>query len=233
VVLLTREGKERALMREILGERRTNGTGDRRPALREAALDCAQRWRWPVVPGVEALPDGTCGCPRPDCVVPGGHPAGHGLLAATHDPRMIRWWWTARPAAPVLLATGGRAPCALSLPAVAGARALAELDRRRLPAGGVIAAPTRWLLLVRPYEYPELGELLADRDRVPSSLRFHGPGGYVPLPPTVTGSGPVCWARRPRTGRDGTPDLPATADVLDVMVEAGLSAPDPGSRLAY
>ncbi len=57
-----------------------------------------------------------CSCPDPDCVVPGAHPYDPGLLAATTDERMVRWWWTARPDAPVVLATGGGAPCAVSLP---------------------------------------------------------------------------------------------------------------------
>ncbi len=45
-----------------------------------------------------------CACPDPECVVPGAHPFDR-ALAATTDPRMVRWWWTQRPDAPVLLAT--------------------------------------------------------------------------------------------------------------------------------
>ncbi|RKN38000.1 bifunctional DNA primase/polymerase [Streptomyces hoynatensis] len=230
-------------MREILGERRTNGTNGgngtrgedergRSGALRRAALRYAWRLRWPVVPGVEAGPEGECGCPRADCVTPGAHPADPELLAATWDPRMVSWWWTMRPRAPIILATGGRAPCALSLPALAGARALAWLDRQGLPTGPVVAAPTRWLLLVEPYELPELGELLAARDLVPSSLRFHGLGGYIPLPPSRTGAGEVGWVREPEPRGEGVA-LPRTELLLDALIEAGRSVPDPGSRLAY
>ncbi|MDT0318099.1 bifunctional DNA primase/polymerase [Streptomyces millisiae] len=234
-------------MREILGERRTNGNGNgggsgdgvqrRSLPLRGAALAFARRWGWPVVPGAEALDDGRCACGRADCPVPGAHPADPDLLAATTDARMVGWWWETRPQAPILLATGGRAPCAVSLPAVAGARADLELRRRGVAgAGPVIAAPTRWLLLVEPYELPELGELLAARELVPSSLRFHGPGGYVPLPPSATGAGEVGWVREPERARDrgrGAVALPSIGEMLDVLVEAGLSAPDREGRLSY
>ncbi|MDT0445882.1 bifunctional DNA primase/polymerase [Streptomyces johnsoniae] len=224
-------------MREILGERRKNGNGKSNGkahglALRGAALVYARQWQWPVLPGAEAGADGGCCCPRAGCVVPGAHPLDPELLAATTDARMVQWWWTVRPRAPIVLATGGRAPCALSLPAVAGARALAELVRRGVPTGPVVAAPTRWMLLVEPYGLPELGELLSGLERVPSSLRFHGAGGYVPLPPSRTGAGSVGWARQPEP-REGRVPLPRAADLLDVLVEAGLSAPDPGGWLAH
>ncbi|HZG04647.1 MAG TPA: bifunctional DNA primase/polymerase [Streptomyces sp.] len=230
-------------MREILGRRRMT-----RWALRNAALVCATRWGWPVLPGVapreskrltarltarqSGQPRGRCSCPRPDCAVPGAHPFDPGLLAATTDARMVRWWWTNRPHAPVLLATGGRAPCALSLPAAAGARALEEFDRLGLRTGPVIATPTRFALLVAPYDLEELGELLYAQDWVPSSLRFHGEGGYVPLPPSRTGAGQVRWEREPAE-LGGTPWLPRMEPLVDVLVRASAEVPDTGSRLAY
>ncbi|UED85224.1 bifunctional DNA primase/polymerase [Streptomyces profundus] len=229
-------------MREILGERRSNdnnnGLGDERAAadlgraLRRAALDCAERG-WPVLPGVGAAPDGSCRCPRPECPVPGAHPDDPQLLTATTDRRMVRWWWQRRPSAPILLATGGRAPCAVSVPAVAGPGALAALAAHGLATGPVVAGPTRWSLLVRPYGLPELGELLSVQDRVPSSLRFHGEGGYVPLPPSPTGRGLVAWARKPAEPAAGQGGLPDVSGLLAALIEAGLSAPDQGSRLAY
>ncbi|MCZ7417585.1 MULTISPECIES: bifunctional DNA primase/polymerase [unclassified Streptomyces] len=233
-------------MREILGRRRVTRRGRR-----SAALTCATRWRWPVVPGAEPrerparaarrlLPtSGTgrtddaemaCSCGLPDCAVPGAHPFDPDLLAATTDARMVRWWWTRRPDAPVLLATGGRAPCALSLPLDAGLRALDAFEDLRVRTGPVLATPSRLVLLVRPYDLPELGELLHARDRVPSSLRFHGDGGYVPLPPTRLPAGPVRWLRAPE--RD-EPWLPGVEGLLDVLVEASISAPDSGDRLAH
>ncbi|MFK4184697.1 bifunctional DNA primase/polymerase [Streptomyces sparsogenes] len=224
-------------MREILGRRRKFSLrrGARSPLLR-AALTCATEWQWPVLPGVGLAPGGgrprACGCPDPDCAVPGGHPFDPVLLAATTDPRMVRWWWTNRPTAPVLLATGGRGPCAVSLSAVAGMRALDAIERSGVRLGPVIATPTRWSLLVAPYSLEELGDLLYRQDWVPSSLRFHGEGGYLVLPPSQLGGGGVRWERAPLR-RGGRPWLPQIATVLEALVEASTSAPDGGSRLAY
>ncbi|MEU1122970.1 bifunctional DNA primase/polymerase [Streptomyces sp. NPDC005899] len=227
-------------MREILGRRRRHRPrGRKRSAQLDAALTCATAWKWPVVPGVGLAVSGArgergrgCACPDPECAVPGAHPFDPGLLAATTDTRMVRWWWTGRPTAPVVLATGGRAPCALSLPAVAGARALAALDAMGLRLGPVVATPTRWSVFVAPYTLERLGELLHAKDRVPSSLRFHGEGGYLLLPPSEIGAGQVRWVRPPSSGSDA-PWLPDVELVLDALVEASDSAPDGGSRLAY
>ncbi|MBA0052719.1 bifunctional DNA primase/polymerase [Streptomyces sp. AJS327] len=224
-------------MREILGRRRMP-----RSSLRNAALDCATRWRWPVVPGVGTASSSSrapgrseaCQCPDADCAVPGAHPLDPVLLAATTDPRMVSWWWTERPGASLILATGGDAPCALSLPAIAGERALAALDGAGVRLGPVLATPTRYSVLVAPYLLEELGELLYSYDRVPSSLRFHSAGGYVALPPSRTGGGMVRWDRRPvAEGPGETPWLPRVVDVLDVLVEESGSVPDTGSTLRY
>ncbi|MEE1812280.1 bifunctional DNA primase/polymerase [Streptomyces sp. BE133] len=238
-------------MREILGRRRRLRLRRRvRPAQLDAVLTCATAWQWPVLPGVGLEAAGGrggrgCACPDPECAVPGAHPFDPGLLAATTDERMVRWWWANRPTAPIVLATGGRAPCALSLPAVAAARALAELDRMGARLGPVVATPTRWSLLVAPYTLERLGELLHAKDRVPSSLRFHGEGGYLVLPPSEVGAGQVRWERapsaisRPRPDKgepvpgSAAPWLPDVEAVLDALVEASNSAPDGGSRLAY
>ncbi|MFJ5547037.1 bifunctional DNA primase/polymerase [Streptomyces sp. NPDC093225] len=228
-------------MREILGRRLQRLRLVRRggpSVLLDAALTCATAWQWPVLPGVGLAPGGPaargvrCACPDPDCVVPGAHPLDPGLLAATTDARMVRWWWTNRPAAPLLLATGGRAPCAVSLPLGAGAGALTRLDRMGMRLGPVVATPTRMALLVAPYSMERLGELLYVKDRVPSSLRFHGEGGYLPLPPTTAGNGPVRWERAPLAG-SARPWLPDVEAVVDALVEASTSAPGGGSRLAY
>ncbi|MFD3720979.1 bifunctional DNA primase/polymerase [Streptomyces sp. NPDC058674] len=253
-------------MREILGRRlqrlrdrfpslRPAPRAGRSPALLDAALTCAATWQWPVLPGVgRSGTDGArCACPDPDCVVPGAHPFDPGLLAATTDPRMVTWWWTNRPAAPVLMATGGAAPCAVSLPAAAAAQALVRLDAQDLRLGPIVATPTRWSLLVAPYSLERLGELLYAKDHVPSSLRFHGEGGYLLLPPSAASSGgQVRWEREPRPqpsrrprhrlrsagGADpsdaaGAPWLPDVEAVVDALVEASTGAAGGGSRLAY
>lgn len=232
-------------MREILGrrlQRLRNRLQSLRPAppqgdppaLLEAALTCANTWNWPVLPGVgrSGADSSRCACPDPDCVVPGAHPFDPGLLAATTDPRMVSWWWANRAAAPILLATGGSAPCAVSLPAAAAARAVVRLDAEGMRLGPIVATPTRWSLLVAPYSLERLGEILYAKDHVPSSLRFHGDGGYLLLPPsTAIDGGQVRWEREPADA--GEIWLPEVEAVVDALVEASSGAPGGGSRLAY
>ncbi|MGP4043472.1 bifunctional DNA primase/polymerase [Streptomyces sp. 2A115] len=220
-------------MREILGRRRrllSKQNGGKSEML-SAALTFATAWQWPVLPGVAPDPQGRarCACPDPECTVPGAHPFDPGLLAATTDERMVRWWWTNRPAAPIVLATGGQAPCAVSLPALAASRALAALDHMGMRLGPVIASPTRWALLVKPYSLEQLGELLYAKDFVPGSLRFHGEGGYVALPPSETGLGQIRWERAPLPGSAApwVPDVEAVVDaVVEALTRSGVSAPE-------
>ncbi|WP_280672229.1 MULTISPECIES: bifunctional DNA primase/polymerase [unclassified Kitasatospora] len=235
-------------MSEMSGRHRRN-----RQALLQAALTCVERWRWPVVPGavvVEREPDGaqcalSCSCGNPVCAVPGAHPDEHPLLAATTEARMVRWWWERlSPQASLIVATGG-AVAAVSLPAVAGARVLDYLDALRVPSGPVLATASRYALLVAPYSYPELAELLVAQEetllpgggpgRVPSSVRYHGPGGYLVLPPSRLGEGgreAVRWVRRPVALPGGGVRLPAVTALLEPLLAAGTAAPD-GTRLAY
>ncbi|MFF4113984.1 bifunctional DNA primase/polymerase [Streptomyces sp. NPDC001714] len=223
-------------MREILGRRRRllSRRNDKGLEFLGAALTFATEWQWPVLPGVAPDPQGRarCACPDPECTVPGAHPFDPGLLAATTDERMVRWWWGNRPTAPIVLATGaagGRAPCAVSLPALAASRALTLLDRRGMRLGPVVAAPTRWALLVKPYSMEQLGELLYAKDFVPGSLRFHGEGGYLALPPSETGQGAIRWERAPLPGsaKPWVPDVEAVVDaVVDALTRTGVSAPE-------
>lgn len=231
-------------MREILGRRRKLSLQRKgRTALLNAALTYAEQWKWRVVPGVgydrrsawRAAGAQPCACPRPNCPVPGVHPLDPGLLAATRDPRMIRWWWTNRPDAPVVLATGDRVSAA-SLPAAAGARALDVIERLGFRLGPVVATPTRYVFLVAPYSLAELGELLDSQEWVPTSLRYHGDGGYVALPPSCGSTGQLRWVREPvvEPGEPGqsAPWLPRIGTLVDAMVRAGRTAPD-GDRLTF
>ncbi|GAA1068979.1 bifunctional DNA primase/polymerase [Kitasatospora nipponensis] len=223
-----------------------------RQALLQAALTCAERWQWPVVPGavvVERALDGgpatgSCSCGDPLCPVPGAHPHDQPLLAATTETTMVRWWWERHsPQAPVIVPTG-REVAAVSVPASAGVRLLDYLDALRLVPGPVLATPTRCALLVAPYAYPELAELLVAQEetllpggapgRVPTSVRYHGPGGFLVLPPSRIGpgGGQVRWVRRPQPAPGGGVRLPQVARLLEALVAAGAAAPD-DTRLAY
>ncbi len=227
-------------MREILGRRRKISRRKERAALRDAAVQYAEQWQWRVVPGAGFDPPGSssgagapgCACGRPNCPVPGAHPLDPGLLAATRDPRMVRWWWQRSPDAPVVLATGDRVSAA-SLPAVAGARAIEAIEAIGFRLGPVIATPTRYVFLVAPYSLAELGELLDAQDWVPTSLRYHGDGGYVALPAAVEGQGTPRWVRQPLV-MEGTcaPWLPRIDLLVDALVRAGRTSPD-GDRLTY
>lgn len=168
-----------------------------------------QSARQPGGPAREQTP--ACACPRPNCPVPGAHPLDPGLLAATRDPRMVGWWWSRTPDAPIVLATGDGVSAA-SLPAVAGERALSVIEHLGIRLGPVIATPTRYVFLVAPYSLDELGELLDSQEWVPTSLRYHGDGGYVPLPPSGPAGcaedapgapGEPYWVREPMPSEDG------------------------------
>ncbi|MCX5211891.1 bifunctional DNA primase/polymerase [Kitasatospora sp. NBC_00240] len=189
-----------------------------RSARLAAALEAAVEYRWPVVPGAGA-PGGRCSCDSPDCPVPGAHPHDPELLAATTDARMVRWWWERQsPDAPVLVATG-RAVSAVSLPAPAAARALAYFEALRMPLGPVLATPGRYTLLVAPYSLDTLAELLAQQPWVPGSMRYHGPGGYLALPPGCD-RGRVRWVLAPERVEGGGVRLPEVGPMLEELVAA-------------
>ncbi|WP_371480537.1 bifunctional DNA primase/polymerase [Kitasatospora sp. NBC_00315] len=200
-------------MRETRRDRR-----EARSARLEAALAAAVEYGWPVVPGARATGD-RCSCRNTECPVPGAHPDDPELLAATTEPRMVRWWWERRsPDAPVLLATG-RAVSGVSLPAVAAARALAYFAALRMPLGPVLTSPGRYTLLVAPYSMDALAELLAQQPWVPGSMRYHGPGGYLVLPPG-SGQGRVRWVLPPRRAEGGGVWLPEVGPLLEELVTA-------------
>ncbi|MFD0529078.1 bifunctional DNA primase/polymerase [Kitasatospora arboriphila] len=199
-------------------------------ALLLAALEAADRG-WPVVPGARAVRGvfGPCSCGEQRCPLPGAHPHDPPLAAATTDGRMVQWWWERRaPGAPVLVATG-RSVCGVSLPAAAGERVLRYFADLGVPVGPVLAAPGRHVLLVAPFTLEELGGLLAERPWVPGSLRYHGPGGYVLLPPSQTGAGGVHWVSPP-VGNGLW--LPQVGTLLEGLIAASVAEPD-DSRLAY
>ncbi|OIV38457.1 hypothetical protein BIV57_05485 [Mangrovactinospora gilvigrisea] len=187
----------------------------RRTVVSAAALRCAEQWNWPVLPGAGLDPQGSgaCVCRRgEECPFPGEHPLDPPLLAATADPRMVRWWWTARPDAPLLVATGSRV-AAVSLPRAAQRAGMMTLGR-----GPVVVTPSRVVWLMRPYSFEQLGELLSDFEWVPGTVRFHGEGGWVTLPPSRGGSGVVRWGRLPELDAQGMPELPDAVELMGDVV---------------
>jgi hypothetical protein len=128
---------------------------------------------------------------------------------------MIRSWWTRRPDAPVLIATGGGC-CALAVSASAGRRALRLLSLVEAPSGPVCASADQFFFLVAPYQYEELGDLLYRHDCGPGDIRCHGPGGYLLAPPSRTPDGPIYWARRPVPGEP----LPVVGDIVAILAHA-------------
>jgi hypothetical protein len=195
-----------------------------------AAAQTAAGYGWPVLPGAYSVPGlpGPCSCEDPGCPAPGAHPHEPPLPAATTDSRMVGWWWAERsPDSSVLVATG-RTVSAVSLPAEAGARALEYFELLDLPVGPVLLAQDRYVLLVAPYTLAELGELLAEQPWVPGVMRYHGPDGYLLLPPSRTAEGAVRWIRPPVGGR---PWLPEVGCLLNALIAASTAVAD-GSRLA-
>ncbi|GAA5004491.1 bifunctional DNA primase/polymerase [Kitasatospora paranensis] len=199
-------------------------------ALLLAALEAVDHG-WPVLPGARAVRGlfGPCSCGEPRCPLAGAHPHDPPLAGATTDARMVQWWWEHRaPGAPVIAATG-RTFCAVSLPAASGARVLTYFAETGVAVGPVLATPSRYALLVAPFTLEDLGALLAERPWVPGALRYHGPGGYVLLPPSQTGAGGVHWVSAPG---DGEVWLPQVGPLLEGLIAASVAESD-GSPLSY
>ncbi len=205
-------------MVEAVMRPRRRGAGGRQllAAHRYAAMG------WPVCAGAHPVgrrPGGAatgraCSCDRVGCPAPGAHPLSPAWkLQATVDHDLIRRWWTASPAAGILLVTG-RVFDVLDVPAAAGQAALARLERDGMPPGPVaLGAGRRALFFVAsraaladdaewwpchldcvPETVPEIG-----------GLRWHCTDSYVLAPPSRLAGGLAArWLRPP--GRAPLPD---------------------------
>jgi hypothetical protein len=186
----------------------------RRIRLGRAALSYAGHG-WDVTPGAcfagSRFSCGRLGCPTMNC-----HPALECWeAAASHDPGKIVGWWRGAPYT-VLLATG-HAFDVLEVPAylgaaVAGPRWVGTREGRQT-RGPVAVAPTgRWMLLVRPGEplRPELDSRL--------DIVRHGPGSWIPAPPTRLLEGPVRWVISPEETDWRLPDpYPVQGLLVDAL----------------
>jgi hypothetical protein len=135
---------------------------------------------WAVTPG-GYFNGHRMACDRATCWATSCHPL---LPDWETAPPLLGQWWDAKPHS-VLLPTG-RAFDAIEVPTLVGCSA-------RSIGGPVMIAPHgRWIFLVRP-GLPLREELKEREDFV-----HHGPGSWIPAPPTVLPEGPVRWHLSPR-----------------------------------
>jgi hypothetical protein len=176
--------------------------------LRRAAVRFAEH-NWDVVPGAVRQGDRfRCehGCPTVAC-----HPDQERWeQALIRDPTEAAQWWADRSRA-VLLATG-RAFDVLEVPAFLGICTA----RERIDGPVAVTGAGRWMFLVRPGA--ALRRELAQRPDVV----LHGPGSWIPAPPTHPLDGPVRWLVDPEEVGWRLPEPRA--------VQASLTAAQPASR---
>ena len=174
-------------------------------ALFDAALAYAEERHWPVAPGSYLVQDDRtvlqCSCGRPDCPAPGAHPANPWWRAqASIDAGTIRWWWTSRPHAPILIPTG-HAFDVIEVPEAAGMGALERLDCLGLRLGPVLSTGGgRIQFLVVPGAAPDVASFLGGigRPGVQLDIECRGEGDFVFAPPSRLGTGShVRWVREP------------------------------------
>ncbi|MEU9508526.1 bifunctional DNA primase/polymerase [Micromonospora sp. NPDC048170] len=172
-----------------------------RVRLRRVAVRYAQHG-WDVTPGA-CLARSRFVCGRAGCPTVGCHPALENWEhAASADPARVATWWCTRPHG-VLLPTG-RAFDVLEVPTHLGRHVLDAV--RTHPAGVGVRGPAlvtptgRWMFLVRPGD-----PLRPELDHCFHVVR-HGPGSWIPAPPTRLPEGAVRWAVAPEQARWQLPD---------------------------
>jgi hypothetical protein len=199
--------------------------------LRRAALRYATHG-WPVTPGACLTRHQRFVCGRISCSISGCHPALEDWERHTSvEPTRVAAWWRLRPHA-VLLATG-RAFDVLEVPAYLGRHALnsAHTGTGPHPPGEPVHGPVavtpdgRWMFLVRPGDplRPELDACLY--------IVRHGPGSWIPAPPTRLVEGTVRWEVAPEETNWHLPDSYAVQNLLvEAVREVTPVAPGPFAR---
>ncbi|MEN3613397.1 bifunctional DNA primase/polymerase [Plantactinospora sp. ZYX-F-223] len=197
-----------------------------RVRLRRIALRYAGHG-WQVTPGA-CLARHRFVCGRAGCPTTGCHPAlEQWEQSATADPARVATWWRLRPHS-ILLATG-RAFDVLEVPAYLGRFALEQARPRLfgsisgLVRGPVAATPGgRWMFLVRPGEplRPELEHSLY--------VVRHGPGSWIPAPPTRLPEGTVRWVVSPEETRWRLADPYGVQElIVDALEAVAPALPEP------
>jgi hypothetical protein len=177
--------------------------------LRAQAIGLA--WRgWQVMPGT--YPAGTQweggSGQRSDGPSPVQEDWAERVISAKADE--VGEWWNGEEAYSLLVATG-RTLDAIEVGDDLGRRTAAVLRSTGLPVP-IAATPTgRWLFLTAPGE--PLHSVLAEREDVV----LHGPGSWIPLPPSAFLHGIVHWRVRPEVCAW---DLPDSQVVQDAMTRA-------------
>src|ERR1700730_12548710 len=189
-----------------------------RTLLRRAAQRYADQG-WRVVPGAALQHDRyVCGPPGPTvachAAVGKWRPAGSYESADVDD-------WLARSAFSVLLATGYTFDV-IEVPARVGAPAA-----RSATLGPVAVAPTgRWMFLVEP------GDCLRPELSTQLDVVLHGPGSWIPAPPTRTPGGRIRWEVHPAVTSWQLPNPYAVQKVLVSCLGPATSPAMFSSRLA-
>jgi hypothetical protein len=170
--------------------------------LRAEAIGLA--WRgWPVLPGTRPEPtaDGAWATPVPM------HQDWRAHLG-TH-PHRVAAWFTAAPCS-LLVATGVIVD-AVEVDDQLGRRAARLLRTLGRPVPIVAMPNGRWLFLTTVAD--ELPAALRER----ASVRWHGEGSWIPLPPTPFQQGVVHWRVKPEVWGW---QLPAASSVHRILVRA-------------
>ncbi|MFJ8578487.1 bifunctional DNA primase/polymerase [Micromonospora sp. NPDC093277] len=206
-------------MWETVGPRMARLSPLERVRLRRVAVRYAAHG-WEVTPGA-CLANHRFVCGRAGCPTVGCHPALEDWEhAASADPARVATWWRSRPHG-VLLPTG-RSFDVLEVAAHFGRQVLDTVVSH--PAGfgvrgPVLVTPTgRWMFLARPGDplRPELEQCF--------HVVRHGPGSWIPAPPTPLPEGTVRWAVAPEQARWQLPDSYLVQNALiDALRSAGIT----------